>query len=309
LGVKQAAEEVAAQRLTSLLRRNPTPEDEEVHGLAGRLGMKPDELEELAYKMLAGKLVRTPDIKHGDDPDSNFNPKQLEEGVRVEKEHTDDIPTRAAIAKGHLAEIPDYYLPWLKDMESAAKKEAAAKLLEKVCSFEIEAPSKDESLMHRMLRNKVLPRERGFFFPGAFKEVPAEKTADISEGPGPVSTEDLKHPSDDDLKGAIGREVNRLDVPRRTLQGQMLGGTAGGLVGGGLLGGIGGLIGRRMGYPRLIPSIGAAVGGLGGGIGGMALGGNIAQERAQADQMLEAGKMHELLRRGYAAGQGQIGPG
>lgn len=67
-------------------------------------------------KYLAGI---TEELKHQGDPDSNFDAKQLAMGIEMEKEHTDDVEVATAIAKAHLAEIPDYYTR-LKAMEKEA---------------------------------------------------------------------------------------------------------------------------------------------------------------------------------------------
>ena len=48
-------------------------------------------------------------LKHGDDPDDKFDAKQLEMGIKVEAEHTDDKEMAKKIAKAHLSEFPDYY--------------------------------------------------------------------------------------------------------------------------------------------------------------------------------------------------------
>jgi Protein of unknown function (DUF5661) len=61
-------------------------------------------------------------MKHGDDPDENFDPDQLALGINVEMEHTDDQEIAKQIAKAHLSEIPDYYIR-LKQMEEQAKAE------------------------------------------------------------------------------------------------------------------------------------------------------------------------------------------
>lgn len=46
----------------------------------------------------------------GDDrPDSDFDPKQLKMGIKVELEHTGDRALAKEIAKDHLTEMPDYY--------------------------------------------------------------------------------------------------------------------------------------------------------------------------------------------------------
>lgn len=58
--------------------------------------------------------------KHQDAPDSDFNGVELQMGIDIEKEHTDDPVVAKEIAKDHLAEIPDYYTR-LKKMEDEAK--------------------------------------------------------------------------------------------------------------------------------------------------------------------------------------------
>lgn len=41
--------------------------------------------------------------------DDDFNKEQLEAGIKVELEHTDDVKLAKEIAKDHLSEDPDYY--------------------------------------------------------------------------------------------------------------------------------------------------------------------------------------------------------
>jgi len=55
--------------------------------------------------------------KHTDVPDDKFDKEQLEMGIEVEKEHTDDPAIAKEIAKDHLAELSDYYTR-LEKMES-----------------------------------------------------------------------------------------------------------------------------------------------------------------------------------------------
>ena len=58
-------------------------------------------------------------LKHGKDPDSKFDRKQLAMGIKVEMEHTDCPKVAKMIAKGHLvaSESPMYY-SYLKKMET-----------------------------------------------------------------------------------------------------------------------------------------------------------------------------------------------
>ena len=41
--------------------------------------------------------------------DSDFDAKQLQAGIKVEREHTNDPKKAKEIAKDHLSEDPDYY--------------------------------------------------------------------------------------------------------------------------------------------------------------------------------------------------------
>jgi hypothetical protein len=56
-----------------------------------------------------GKFCPLVRLKHGTDPDSKFDPKQLRMGAKVEMEHVSCPNIAKAISKAHLAEIPDYY--------------------------------------------------------------------------------------------------------------------------------------------------------------------------------------------------------
>ena len=47
--------------------------------------------------------------RHNEVPDSDFDPKELTLGIEDEMEHTDDLNIAKAIAKDHLAKIPNYY--------------------------------------------------------------------------------------------------------------------------------------------------------------------------------------------------------
>lgn len=47
--------------------------------------------------------------KHSNIPDSEFDIRQLEKGINIELEHTDNLEIAKAIAKDHLVEDKDYY--------------------------------------------------------------------------------------------------------------------------------------------------------------------------------------------------------
>jgi len=70
------------------------------------------------------KISKKSGLKGGladDIPDSNFNQKELNDGISVELEHTDDRELSKDISKDHLEEFPEYYTE-LKKMEDKLEK-------------------------------------------------------------------------------------------------------------------------------------------------------------------------------------------
>ena len=58
--------------------------------------------------------------KHNNIPDNKFDKQQLQWGIDIEKEHTNDPKIAKNIAKDHLSEFKKYYTH-LRKMESEAK--------------------------------------------------------------------------------------------------------------------------------------------------------------------------------------------
>jgi len=54
--------------------------------------------------------------------EKDVDTKELEKGIEIEHEHTDDDKEAKKVALDHLAELPDYYTRLIK-MEENAKKE------------------------------------------------------------------------------------------------------------------------------------------------------------------------------------------
>jgi len=55
------------------------------------------------------------------DPDEEFDPKELAFGIKAEMEHTKDKEVAKEIAKDHLKEFPNYY-KHLEKMENKLKE-------------------------------------------------------------------------------------------------------------------------------------------------------------------------------------------
>lgn len=95
----------------------PDLTDKDVHAFADKIGMPPDRIEGIAYELLQNLLQVG---RHKDIPDEEFDAEELNMGIEVEREHTDDPELAKEIAKDHLAELPNYYTR-LKKMESEGK--------------------------------------------------------------------------------------------------------------------------------------------------------------------------------------------
>jgi hypothetical protein len=88
------------------------------------LGMEGGKAEEKILSVIQGEIQGGEAIPGGlakGKPDSDFDPAQIEKGIKVELEHTGDREKAREIAKDHLTEIPDYY-DRLEKMEEEAEK-------------------------------------------------------------------------------------------------------------------------------------------------------------------------------------------
>ena len=77
------------------------------------------ELEKIAYKLLSSLFSSG---KSKGFMSNDIDEKQLEEGIKVEMEHTNDRDIAKKIALDHLIEINDYYTRLVKMEEEAKKK-------------------------------------------------------------------------------------------------------------------------------------------------------------------------------------------
>lgn len=81
---------------------------------ADSLGASKEEFD-LAVYMLLMSLVNRPQVgKHNDMNDNQFDASQLQVGILVEYEHTNDRDTAEGIAKDHLAQDKQYYTKLVK---------------------------------------------------------------------------------------------------------------------------------------------------------------------------------------------------
>ena len=94
------------------------PDDDAVHAFAKEYDLDPHELEGEIYKLLHSfaQTVQKSIGKNNDTSDDSFDSKELEMGLEVEMEHTDNVFLAKLIVKDHLSELPDYYTR-LKKME------------------------------------------------------------------------------------------------------------------------------------------------------------------------------------------------
>lgn len=130
--LKEKSMEEIHKVIIDFLKKNPTPEDEDIHALADKMGIEPDDFEEHVY-MILGQMLKKEDKQAGGKADKatpesvakkhgvsvdQIN-KEIEMGIKVELEHTDDKELAREISLDHLMEMPDYYTR-LKKMEKDA---------------------------------------------------------------------------------------------------------------------------------------------------------------------------------------------
>jgi hypothetical protein len=106
-------------KIIEFFKNNPSPKDHaEVHKYAEELGIEDSKFEEMIYKLIGSFLGygKSKDFK------GTYDPKQLEAGIKIEMEHTNNTKIAERIAKDHLAEFSTYYT-YLAEMEKKAKSE------------------------------------------------------------------------------------------------------------------------------------------------------------------------------------------
>jgi len=113
-------------KIRQFVKSNPHLSDDEFHAFSERLGVNPHFAEAEVYSMaheLSKKAAADmiPGGKADKKSSSDFSPKQMAMGQKVEMEHTNDPAKAREIARDHLEEFGDYYTR-LDKMESEAEK-------------------------------------------------------------------------------------------------------------------------------------------------------------------------------------------
>lgn len=113
-------EDNVEQKIFDFFKDNKNPPDEKIHGLAEKLKVNPHKFEAAIYKILSSFLSNGRFNESGKS-ENDFSKDELEMGIKVEQEHTNNLAMARRIALDHLAEFPDYYTRLMK-MEDDAKK-------------------------------------------------------------------------------------------------------------------------------------------------------------------------------------------
>lgn len=116
------ANDVIEGKIFDFFRKNPHPKDEKFHKFIESLGKEHSKGEEAVYAII-GDLISGGKSKG---KLNKVNPKELEMGIEVEFEHTNNKEIAEKIARDHLAEFPNYYSALLK-MEKILEKEKPMK--------------------------------------------------------------------------------------------------------------------------------------------------------------------------------------
>jgi hypothetical protein len=119
--VEAEEEDNVEQKIFDFFKNNKNPPDEKIHGLAEKLKVNPHKFEAAIYKILSSFLSNGRFNEKGKGEDS-YPKDELEKGIKVEQEHTNNLGMAKRIALDHLAEFPSYYTSLLK-MEEELKKE------------------------------------------------------------------------------------------------------------------------------------------------------------------------------------------
>jgi hypothetical protein len=110
-GMLVAVKKPSVDALVKFFVDNPNPPDKKLHDWAEKNGWEVDDVEEMAYQMatkMAIFLTTGASVKKGF-TEKDADPKEIELGYKVEKEHTDDKETQLRIILDHLVGVKNYY--------------------------------------------------------------------------------------------------------------------------------------------------------------------------------------------------------
>lgn len=112
----QVASESTEAKAIEWIKKNPSPDDEDVHAFARDIGASTESVEQAFYRIVSslvnegfssGKQVK-------------YDADQIRQGLKVEREHTNNLNLRLKIVRDHLTEDPKYY-DHLSQMEKSVK--------------------------------------------------------------------------------------------------------------------------------------------------------------------------------------------
>ena len=106
--------------LLDFLQKNIDPSDNEIHSLAEKLNVEPEDLEAMIYSLSTDFWANGRYNEKG--KNIQFDEKELAAGIKVEMEHTSNKIMAERIAKDHLTEIEDYYTRLIKMEKEAGIK-------------------------------------------------------------------------------------------------------------------------------------------------------------------------------------------
>lgn len=166
------------------------------------------ELSPVLYKSLVGFAAPRKAISGGladNKKPSQFDPKKLAEGARVEMEHTDDLSIAREIAMDHLTEDPDYYAKLRKVEEkimASGVREKAGRYPPDITSFSVSPPDQIEPTGRKRDVGEVVSEN-------VFEQVPEFPRGVVRK---PSSRRKPKHVSETEKQLAIQTGQNSLSA-------------------------------------------------------------------------------------------------
>jgi hypothetical protein len=114
---KIAQDLIVEEKIFNFFKNNSEPKDSQIHEFAQSLNIDEHEFESIIYKNLGSFLG------YGLSKEfiGEYDDKQIEMGIEIEMEHTNNPKIAKKIAMDHLSEISDYYTR-LSKMEEEAKR-------------------------------------------------------------------------------------------------------------------------------------------------------------------------------------------
>jgi hypothetical protein len=122
LAEEEGGREPSEDEIVNFFKKHPNPSDDAFHTWTDKRGINTEKAEGKAYRLASSYVKFKKGGASGGVPPKGISPKEVRQGISVEKEHTSSSEDARKVTGDHHTEIGPGYYPALVNMENVLKK-------------------------------------------------------------------------------------------------------------------------------------------------------------------------------------------